>query len=99
MLGRVRGFVFWLRGLSEGTNRARTHLELNPWLGSGLDFGKTWRALTMTFGTLLVIILLFAAIGAFPQWPHSAGWGYWPSGLIALALVVVVLLVLAAGSL
>lgn len=53
----------------------------------------------MTFGTLLLIVLLFAAVGALPQWPHSAGWGYWPSGLLALSLVAVSVLILAEGKL
>lgn len=53
----------------------------------------------MTFGTLLLIVLLFAAIGALPQWPHSASWGYWPSGVIALTVVAVTILILADGTL
>jgi hypothetical protein len=51
----------------------------------------------MNLGTLLVIVLLFALVGAIPRWPHSANWGYWPSGLIALSLFVVVILMLAEG--
>jgi len=31
-------------------------------------------------------------IGAFPSWPHSKGWGYFPSG--GLGLVVIILLIL-----
>jgi len=33
-------------------------------------------------------------IGAFPTWGHSRGWGYRPSGLVGIALVVVVVLLL-----
>ena len=55
------------------------------------------RAPNMTLGTLFVIILLFALIGAIPRWPHSENWGYWPSGLIALSLFVVVILLLGEG--
>ncbi len=51
----------------------------------------------MALGTLILIVLLFALIGALPQWPHSAEWGYWPSGLIALSLIVVGLLVVTDG--
>jgi hypothetical protein len=46
----------------------------------------------MTLGTILLIILVLLLIGALPAWPHSSGWGYYPSGI--LGLVVVVLLVL-----
>ena len=34
--------------------------------------------------TILLIILLLALLGAFPAWPYSAGWGYYPSGTLGL---------------
>ena len=43
-------------------------------------------------GTLLIIGLVLALIGALPTWPHSRSWGYYPSG--GLGLVVVILIVL-----
>ena len=45
-------------------------------------------------GTLLIVILLLALFGALPRWPHSRGWGYYPTGGIGLILVVVVVLLL-----
>jgi hypothetical protein len=44
--------------------------------------------------TVLFIILVIALIGAVPAWPHSRGWGYYPSGGIGLVLVIVLLLFL-----
>lgn len=44
--------------------------------------------------TVLVIILLLMLIGAFPAWPYSRGWGYYPSGGIGLILLIIVILVL-----
>ncbi|MBA3699881.1 MAG: DUF3309 domain-containing protein [Planctomycetes bacterium] len=44
------------------------------------------------FSTILLIVIILALIGALPTWPHSRSWGYFPSG--GLALVVIVLLVL-----
>jgi Protein of unknown function (DUF3309) len=41
---------------------------------------------------LLLVILLLLAVGSFPAWPYSRGWGYYPSG--GLGLVVVILLIL-----
>lgn len=35
-------------------------------------------------GTILLIILILLLIGAFPTWPYSSGWGYYPSGGIGL---------------
>jgi len=46
----------------------------------------------MSLGTILLIVLLLALIGAIPAWPYSSGWGYGPSG--GLGLIVVILLVL-----
>jgi hypothetical protein len=46
----------------------------------------------MSLGTILLILLILMLVGAFPTWPHSKSWGYYPSG--GLGLVVVILLVL-----
>jgi len=42
----------------------------------------------------LVVILILVLIGAFPTWPHSRNWGYYPSGGLGLILVIVVILML-----
>ena len=52
----------------------------------------------MTLGTLLVILLILVLIGAIPNWGYSRGWGYGPSG-ITLVLVVVLVAALATGRL
>jgi len=44
--------------------------------------------------TLLVVILILLVIGAFPAWPHAMNWGYYPSGGIGLALLIVLILLL-----
>lgn len=48
----------------------------------------------MGLGTILLIILIILLIGAFPSWPYSRGWGYYPSGGIGLVLVIILILVL-----
>ena len=45
-------------------------------------------------GTILLIILILLLIGALPAWPHSSGWGYYPSGGIGLILLIVIILAL-----
>jgi hypothetical protein len=52
----------------------------------------------MTLGTLLLILIVLALIGAIPTWPYSRGWGYAPSGTFVLLLIVIVVL-LASGRL
>jgi len=45
-------------------------------------------------GTILIIVLVLLLLGALPTWPHSRGWGYYPSGGLGLILVIVVVLLL-----
>ena len=44
--------------------------------------------------TILVVILILALIGALPAWPHSRGWGYYPSGGLGLIVLILVILLL-----
>jgi len=44
-------------------------------------------------GTILIILLVLALIGALPSWGYSRGWGYYPSGGLGLILVIVLVLV------
>jgi hypothetical protein len=48
----------------------------------------------MTIGTILLILLVLLLLGAIPSWPHSRNWGYGPSGVLGLVLVVVIVLAL-----
>ncbi len=48
----------------------------------------------MGLGTILLIVLLLMLVGVFPTWPHSRSWGYAPSGLLGVVLVIVVVLLL-----
>ena len=45
-------------------------------------------------GTVLLIVLVLLLIGAIPRWGHSRSWGYGPSCVIGLLVVVVLVLVL-----
>jgi hypothetical protein len=45
-------------------------------------------------GTILIVILILALLGAFPRWSHSRNWGYVPSGGVGLILLIVVVLIL-----
>ncbi|MEP0707781.1 DUF3309 family protein [Parvibaculum sp.] len=44
--------------------------------------------------TVLLIILILLILGAVPAWPHSRSWGYAPSGLLSVLLVVMIVLLL-----
>lgn len=45
-------------------------------------------------GTVLVILLILMLVGAFPRWGYSSGWGYGPSGLVGVILIIVLVLAL-----
>ncbi|HEY0266310.1 MAG TPA: DUF3309 family protein [Rhizomicrobium sp.] len=45
-------------------------------------------------GTILIVVLLLLLLGAFPSWPYSRSWGYYPSGTLGLVLVIVLVLAL-----
>lgn len=45
-------------------------------------------------GTLLLILLVILLLGVFPTWPYSKSWGYTPSGLLGVILIIVLVLVL-----
>jgi hypothetical protein len=45
-------------------------------------------------GTILLVVLILMLIGAFPTWPHSKSWGYYPSGGLGLLVVILVVLLL-----
>lgn len=44
--------------------------------------------------TVLIVILILAMIGGLPSWPYAANWGYGPSGILGVVLVIVVVLLL-----
>jgi hypothetical protein len=61
-------------------------------LGIGTLF-QSWSS-RMSLGTILLIILIVLLVGAFPSWPYSSGWGYYPAGGIGTILVIVLILLL-----
>jgi len=48
----------------------------------------------MTLGTILLIVLVLVLLGAIPTWPHSKGWGYAPSGVIGLLVVILIVMLI-----
>ena len=44
--------------------------------------------------TILLVVVVLMLLGAIPTWPHSRGWGYYPSGSLGLVLLVLVVLLL-----
>ncbi len=42
----------------------------------------------MTTETLLLIILVVFLAGILPAWPYSKSWGYAPTGVLTLCIVI-----------
>jgi len=49
---------------------------------------------TMNLGTILLIVLVLALVGAIPAWPYSTGWGYYPAGGVGLLVLIVLILLI-----
>lgn len=48
----------------------------------------------MSVSTILLILLVLVLLGVFPAWPHSRSWGYMPSGVIGVIVLIVLVMVL-----
>jgi hypothetical protein len=48
----------------------------------------------MSISLILLIVVILLLVGALPTWPHSSGWGYWPSGGLGLVLLILIILLL-----
>jgi hypothetical protein len=44
--------------------------------------------------TILIILLILMLVGALPTWGHSRSWGYGPSGILGVILVIILILFL-----
>ena len=44
--------------------------------------------------TILIVVLLLILVGALPTWPYSRSWGYYPSGMAGLIILVIVIMLL-----
>lgn len=51
----------------------------------------------MSLTTILLIVLILMLVGAIPSWPYNLSWGYGPSGIVGVLLVVVVIILLTRG--
>jgi hypothetical protein len=48
----------------------------------------------MSIGTILLIVLILILLGVIPAWPHARSWGYGPSGIVGVILIIVLALFL-----
>ncbi len=48
----------------------------------------------MSLGTILIIILILLLLGVLPTWPHSRGFGYGPTSIVGVLLIIFLILAL-----
>ena len=41
--------------------------------------------------TVLIILAVLMLLGVIPVWPHSRSWGYGPSGMLGVLVVILLL--------
>jgi hypothetical protein len=44
--------------------------------------------------TVLLVVLILLLVGALPAWPHSKSWGYGPSGITGVIVIILIILLL-----
>jgi hypothetical protein len=48
----------------------------------------------MSLGTILLIVVILMLIGVLPAWPHARSWGYGPSGIVGVVLLILIVMFL-----
>jgi Protein of unknown function (DUF3309) len=48
----------------------------------------------MPVSTILIVLLILLLIGAWPTWGWSSGWGYGPSGIVGVLVVILIIMAL-----
>lgn len=44
--------------------------------------------------TILLVVLILILVGALPNWPHSRNWGYGPSGVTGLIVIILIIMLI-----
>jgi hypothetical protein len=44
--------------------------------------------------TILLVILVLLLLGSLPAWPYSRSWGYRPTGILTVIVIIVLILAL-----
>jgi hypothetical protein len=66
----------------------------NKFAGVAADWRHLLSVKEQTMFTILIILLVLMLVGAFPAWPYSRSWGYYPSGGLGLIVLILVILLL-----
>lgn len=56
------------------------------------DQKALYQTAEVTMSTILIILLVLILLAAIPTWPYSRSWGYVPSGVIGLLLLILIIM-------
>ena len=45
-------------------------------------------------GAILIVLLILFLVGALPRWGYSRSWGYRPTGVLGIVLIIIIVLVI-----
>jgi len=48
----------------------------------------------MPMSTILIVILVLLLIGVLPTWGHSTSWGWGPSGIVGVLVIILIIMLL-----
>jgi hypothetical protein len=48
----------------------------------------------MSLGAILLVAVILMLVGVLPTWQHARSWGYGPSGIVGVVLLIVIVLFL-----
>jgi len=48
----------------------------------------------MPMSTILIVILVLLLLGALPTWGYSSGWGWGPSGIVGVLVIILIIMAL-----
>lgn len=84
-----------IRDLRDAAQRRRPGTKIAEVWGTGPTGSLAlFRRKEAAMSTILLIVLILLLIGAVPTWPHSRSWGYFPSGILGIVLIVLVVMLL-----
>ena len=44
--------------------------------------------------TILIVVLVLLLLGALPTWGYSSGWGWGPSGIVGVLVIILIVMLL-----
>lgn len=59
---------------------------------NGIRFHETAFGWGVHMSTILIVLLVLLLLAAIPAWPYSRGWGYGPSGILGLIVLILIIL-------